>query len=324
MKLSQHSLSAFLVLSAVSTGGVHAKTKTSLDSTRQNKRRLSSKAGKGKGLITKEFFEDNPAEPFPFPLSTIECDVKLTEDIDCSGISGSEACLDLASGATLDCDGYTIRGPGPDGTGPSTVGIRTNTISDGDTTTIKNCNIEGFDFCVFVHDSNDTGGTFAPPGVPIFYRENNGSSPSGTCEGFGFGASDQQCCPYKDAIDGMTLIESTKASGCFYGYITSLATVEFFDVIATENYRGFQFQICSDISLEEIYACANENADIHYNDAWQNSDYISAAAGTIRADVVNKNNLGGGPEPETKINGFLSPDAIQSCYVEDVCGDTLI
>jgi len=325
MRLTKQSVSAFLVLCSLGATGVHSENIDSGGKKRgdQMRRKLPGKGkgtGKGKGgLITEKIFDRNPTK---FAEETIDCDLTLTEDVDCTYLTGADVCLRLASGVTLDCNGYTIKGPGPDGASPWTVGIQTENIDAGDTTTIKNCNIEGFDFCVLATDSSRLADN-----SPIFFNEIRPTNPdpAGTCEGLGFPAGTKQCCPGKDSIDGVARVETTKASGCFYGYLTQLVNVEFFDVIATENTsRGFQFQICSDVSLEEIYACKNGQDDIRYNDAFENSDYISAATGTIRADVLTENASGDSPGPLATINTLLSPEAIQNCFVEDACGTAIL
>lgn len=282
-------------------------------------------------LITRDIYEANPIDVTD---GSISCDITLNADVDCS--LATSPCITLIAGATLDCNGYTIKGPGD---GSVLRGIYVTGAGAGGDVTIRNCNIEGFERCVEVSDDANTpdsgyldaDGT-AQDNEPIFYNEGAAGVSAGTCDALldildptpPTGA--QQCCPYKDAIDGTTRIETTKASQCKYGFLTSRSHVEFFDVIATMNERGLQFQVCSDISLDEIYACGNSEKDIHYNDGWHNSDYISAAAGTIRADGITSN---GWCTTNYWNNSTLCPDNkisdygadIEACYAVpvDVC-----
>ena len=157
--------------------------------------------------------------------------------------------------------------------------------------------------------SINAGGT-APvtnvtPGNPdgkIFLNEVNGNTPDavGSCNSLGLGETKggtvdpttqkTQCCPGRADIDGVTIIESSNFSNNNqFGILVSYANVELNNVTANDNtVDGMQFQVCSNVKLNEIYACDNGEEDISQNAGGytSNSCFIINATGTIRADDV--------------------------------------
>jgi hypothetical protein len=274
----------------------------------QRERALDGK-GKGKGSpVTRQAYADDAFDPTGG--NDITCDIKLTADIDCTSMMKTTLgqCLTLGAGATLDCNGFKVIGPGA-GAAPAdrkTTGILVAPQGDGDTAKIKNCEVEGFDTCVWYKDDdmvNDGAGS-----VPVW-------SDTGCPAAL-------QCCPGREFIDGLLKIESTKLSTCNRGFRSDYAITELKDVAVVDSALfGIRPQTCSSLSLEDIYVCGSGTYDISQNGRDLNTCFITAADGTIRADSFNTV-TGSDPsdcgDTEALINDLLLESAPKSADSDDL------
>ena len=262
----------------------------------------------------------------------------LTEDLNCTAITGNSRCITITGSDELDCNGFKILGPAA-GSPPTsivvgnTIGIYVGapTVGIEGTIKIKNCDVQGFSRGIQVQDRN-AGGTNATdenPSGKIFFNEVNGNNPDavGSCNSLGLGETKggtvnatiqaTQCCPGRADIDGLTIIESSKFSNNYqFGILVSYANVELNDVEAHNNTNdGMQFQICSNVKLNEIYACDNGLEDISQNAGsyTSNSCFIINATGTIRADDV-----GGTFSGENRICGGNTTTVSKRVVINDL------
>lgn len=257
--------------------------------------------------------------------TVIDQDCVLAGDIDCTSMDKTKwgYCILVNEGVTLDCDGQNIVGPGAvvePNTGRvihhNTSGIFMNGIEEGEIAEIRDCNVRDFDMGILVSDVNQD---HSVPPKPIFHNEWRpcfdagipiSDCPNPKCTEAGF-PDDLQCCPGRDDIDGLNIVNECKVENCNFGLLLQLSNVELNEVVALNNIRGIQMQICSHVSLNDITACYN-TFDIHENSGWSNSCFLADAAGTIMADRIGAGEWDC-PNLEDDINAMLGDDNVVAC-----------